>query len=367
MSRRRLLASVVLGLSVVVGAPHASAQQTHLLVVTGLGGDPEFTEQFHTWATTLIEAATSRYEIPADQVSYLGEDPELAPDLISARSTRENIESAVQTLGERAGPDDHVVIVLFGHGSFTDVARINLPRRDLSADDFARLLDAFAEQQVTFVNTASASGPFIEKLSGSGRTVMTATKTGLERNASVFGGFFVAAFADGEGEADQNKDRRVSMLEAFTYARAKAVQSYEAEGLLTTEHALLDDNGDGEGTDEPDPLGAESADGMVARTMFFSNGVGRRADMAFPDDPELQALYQERATLVARVDELRRVRGGVAPQEYERELETLMVDLALKSREIRQLEAAKGASKSESQGQDQNQDQGQDQGQDEVR
>ena len=181
----------------------------------------------------------------------------------------------------------------------------------------------------------------------------------------MFGGFFVAAFADGEGEADQNKDRRVSMLEAFTYARAKAVQSYEAEGLLTTEHALLDDNGDGEGTDEPDPLGAESADGMVARTMFFSNGVGRRADMAFPDDPELQALYQERATLVARVDELRRVRGGVAPQEYERELETLMVDLALKSREIRQLEAAKGASQSESQGQDQNQ--GQDQGQDEVR
>jgi len=209
VSRRRLLASVVLGLSVVVGAPHASAQQTHLLVVTGLGGNAEFTEQFHDWATTLIEAATTRYEIPASQVTYLGEDPELAPDLISARSTRENIESAVQSLGERAGPDDHVVIVLFGHGSFTDVARINLPRRDLSADDFARLLDTLAEQQVTFVNTTSASGPFVEKLSGSGRTVVTATKTGLERNASVFGGFFVAAFADGEGEADQNKDRRV--------------------------------------------------------------------------------------------------------------------------------------------------------------
>ena len=124
---------------------------------------------------------------------------------------------------------------------------------------------------------------------------------------------------------------------------------------------------DGEGTDEPDPLGAESADGMVARTMFFSNGVGRRADMAFPDDPELLALYQERATLVVRADELRRVRGGVDTQQYERELETLMVELALKSRRIRQLEAAKGAPQSEGPIQDEVQDQDQDQIQEEVR
>ena len=353
MSRHGLVASVALGLSVGVCAPYASAQQTHLLVVTGLGGDAEYTEQFHAWATTLVNAATTRYEIPVEHVTYLGEDPELAPDLIGARSTRENIESAVQALDQRAAPGDHVVIVLFGHGSFTDAARINLPRRDLSADDFARLLDTLDGRQVTFVNTASASGPFIEKLSGNGRTVMTATKTGLERNAAVFGRYFVEAFAEGEGDADQNKDRRVSMLEAFTYARAKAAQSYEAEGLLATEHALLDDNGDGEGTDEPDPVGADTADGMVARTMFFSNGAGRRADMAFPDDPELQALYQERATLVARVDELRRVRGGVDPDQYEQERETLMIELALKSREIRELEAAKGASENQSQGQDQ--------------
>jgi hypothetical protein len=86
--------------------------------------------------------------------------------------------------------------------------------------------------------------------------------------------------------------------------------------------------------------------------MFFSNGVGRRADMAFPDDPELQALYQERAALEARVDELRRIRGGTDPEQYERELETLLVELALKSREIRELEAARGAPRNESQGQD---------------
>ena len=316
------------------------AQQTHLLVVTGLGGNASYTEQFHAWASTLVTAVTTRYELPPDNVTYLGEKPDLDPDLIKDRSTRENIEAAVHDIAERAAADDHVVIVLFGHGSFTNAARINLPRRDLSADDFSRLLELLDEQQVTFVNTASASGPFIATLSGPGRAVMTATRTGREWTASTFGGYFVEAFADGETEADQNKDERISMLEAFTYARALVVQSYESEGLLATEHALLDDNGDGEGSAEPDPL---AGDGMVARTLFFTSGAGRRADMAFPDDPELRVLYAERQTLETRVDELRRIRGGADPEQYQTELERLMIELALKSREIRQLEASKAA------------------------
>ena len=329
--------------SVVILPTVAEAQQTHLLVITGLGGDPEYTQQFHQWATTLIDAARTRYEVPSEGITYLGEKPDLAPDLIADRSTRENVEAAIQSIADRASSGDHVVIVFFGHGSFTDAARINLPRRDLSAEEFASLLDKLDGQQVTFVNTASASGPFVERLSGSGRTVMTATKTGGERNASIFGGYFVDAFSDGEEEADQNKDRRVSMLEAFTYARARVVQSYEAEGLLTTEHALLDDNGDGQGSDEPDPLSGEAADGLVARTLFFTSGVGRRTDTAFPDDPALQALYQERQELETRVDDLRRIRGGADPDQYQTELETLMIELALKSREIRELESANGA------------------------
>ena len=341
-SRWVLLATLATA-SVAIPSSAAEAQQTHLLVITGLGGDPEYTQQFHEWAMTLIDAARTRYEVPSEGITYLGEKPELAPDVIDDRSTRENVEAAIQSIADRASSGDHVVIVFFGHGSFTDAARVNLPRRDLSAEEFASLLDKLGGQQVTFVNTASASGPFVEKLSGSGRTVMTATKTGGERNASVFGGYFVDAFSTGEEEADQNRDRRVSMLEAFTYARARVVQSYETEGLLTTEHALLDDNGDGQGTDEPDPLSGDAADGLVARTLFFTSGAGRRTDSAFPDDPELQALYQERDELEARVDDLRRIRGGADPEQYQAELETLMIELALKSRDIRALETAKGA------------------------
>ena len=335
---RRAAVLVVCWLALGAVAAPAAAQQTHLLVVTGLGGEADYTEQFHEWATTLLDAAAARYELPAGNITYLGEKPDLAPERIGGRSSRENVTAAIDAIAARAAPGDHVVIVLFGHGSFADTARINLPGRDLSADDFAGLLERLDVGHVTFVNTASASGPFVEKLSGENRVVMTATRTGGERNASVFGGYFVEAFATGESDADQNKDERISMLEAFEYARVKVEQSYEADGRIATEHALLDDNGDGDGSSEPDPLGG---DGTVARTLFFTSGADLRAAAAFPDDPELVALYEERLALEARVDDLRRIRGAEPSEQYAQELERLLVDLALKSREIRQREAAK--------------------------
>ena len=322
-------------------AAAAQAQQTHLLVIAGLGGDPAYTERFHAWATTLVAAATERHGVPAGNVTYLGERTDLDPAAISERSTRENVAAAIEALAARADPADHVAIVLFGHGSFTDAARINLPGRDPSAADFAPLLDRLDVQRLTFVNTASASGPFVEALSGAGRIVMTATRNGRERNATLFGGYFVEAFADGAEEADQDRNDRVSMLEAFIYARRMVTAAYEAEGTLLTEHALLDDDGDGVGTDAPDPL---AGDGMLARTAFLTGGADAAASRAaFPDDPELQPLYAERAEIEARVDELRSLRGGADEEQYEAELERLLIELALTSRRIRQLETAKGA------------------------
>ena len=329
-----LTAGLLLG-----AAASAGAQQAHLLVVAGLGGDPTYREQFHEWATTLVEAATTRYDLPPERITYLGEDPDLGPDLIADRSTRENIAAAIDALAERSGRGDHVIIVLFGHGSTTGPARVNLPGRDLSADDYAELLDRLEGRRITFVNAASSSGPFIETLSGPDRLVMTATRSGGEWTASLFGGHFVEAFGDGEPEADMNKDSRVSMLEAFTYARLKVAQAYEADGLLLAEHALLDDDGDGTGVLEPDPL---SGDGTVARTLFLASGEATASVMAFPDDPELRPLYDERVAIEARVESLRGLRDGLDAEQYEREFETLLVELALKSRKIRQLEEARG-------------------------
>ena len=341
MSGRGAWGPAVLVVVLLLPAPVA-AQQTHILVITGLSGEPAYAEQFHQWATTLIDAATDRYELPAENVIYLAEKTEVDPLRVDDRSTRDNVEHAFATIAERAEPNDHVLVLLIGHGSYSrGESRFNLPGRDLTAQDYARLLEPLHSQQVAFVNTATASGGFIEVLSGEGRTVVTATRSGGQWNATVFGGYFVEAFADGEEESDQNKDGRVSVLEAFEYAAAQVVRVYESDGRLQTEHALLDDNGDGEGTREPDPLArtTTASDGALARTIFISAGAGTGI-AGLPDDPALRALYQERLEIQEQVEALQATRGGTDETRYQAEMETLLVAMALKSREIRTMEEA---------------------------
>ena len=325
----------------------AAAQESHLLIIAGLGGDPAYSAQFHTWATTLLDAARDRYELPDEQMTYLAEKPDRDPELIDGRSTRENVEAAITELAERARPNDKVFIVLIGHGSFTGgESRFNLPGRDLTAEDFTRLLNQLRSQRVTFANTSSASGGFIEALSGRDRVIVTATKTGGERNEAVFGGFFVEALAGGgeadvNDEADLNKDGQVSILEAFNYARREVARTYESDGRLLTEHAILDDNGDGEGSAEPD---LQTADGGLARTLFLAAGPIRRAAAAAAgSDPALRALYDERQALEERLEALKLLKDGMDLARYEQELETLLVALALKSRAIRETEESREA------------------------
>lgn len=333
----RVVAALLVLLSVAIPA---AAQQTHLLIISGLGGDPQYTEQFHKWATTLIDAALSTYQVAEENISYLAEKPDLDPQRIDGPSTKQGVEAAIAAIAKRARSNDPILIVLFGHGSSTgaDDARINLPGPDLTAQDFAKLLAAFPAQPVAFVNTASASGGFVTALSGERRIVMTATKTGGERNETIFGGFFVEAFASAAEQADENKDRRVSMLEAYKYASGQVARTYENDGKMLTEHALLDDNGDRQGTPQPDPV---ANDGALARSLYMTGGAGRLAQQ-LPDDPELRALYEQRQALEERIDQLKLLKGGTDPERYEQDMEKLLVDLALKSREIRELEAKKG-------------------------
>ncbi|HAK55209.1 MAG: hypothetical protein QF463_14695 [Vicinamibacterales bacterium] len=383
-------------------AATAAAQQHHVIVVSGLGGAQEYRDRFHDWSTRLVDAAVERHGIPADQVVYLAERPDRDPERIEARSTWENVQTAITAVAERAAAADLVLIVLIGHGSSSGGAsQFNLPGPDPTVDDFAVALDELRAQRVVFVNTASASGEFVAGLSGPNRTIITATKTARERNETKFGGFFVDAIAgpiaaarpveemdatpdteappgarvgatilmpDGsvdaleastkpddpddpddtapepaaedaiDDAADANKDGRTSLLEAFDYARREVARVYEQDGLLLTEHAMLDDNGDGEGSDEPDPV-AIGADGRVAQSLFFTAGPVRAANELETDDPALLALYAERRTIEERVEAHRMLKDGLATDVYEQELERLLVELALKNREVREAEA----------------------------
>jgi hypothetical protein len=315
------------------GAPVAG-QETHLLVVVGLGGDPSYRDRFHEWAVEMITAAEDRLGLSPDRITYLGERPAEAPGVIDDRSTAENLASTLARIGGGAGSRDRILILLIGHGTGDgDDVEFNLPGPDLTPGALNVMLSDFPTQTVAVVNTSPSSGPFVAALSGPNRVILTATRTAQEKNETQFGGFFVQALS--EEASDLNKDGRISLLEAFQYAHREVERYYESQNLLATEHALLDDNGDGEGSTE---LGDEVADGRLAASFWLGGGVaaGVRAEVSDSIiDPDLLRLYQEKAELEARVLELRRLRGQMEESAYELELEALLVEIALKTREIR--------------------------------
>ena len=111
----------------------------------------------------------------------------------------------VQQAGSENEPGDLVFILLIGHGSFDGrQAAFNLPGPDLTADDAAGLLKKLTAQRVVFINTASASGAFVDVLKGQGRLIITATRTGGERNETRLAPFLV--------EALESEDRKSTRL-----------------------------------------------------------------------------------------------------------------------------------------------------------
>jgi hypothetical protein len=281
----------------------------------------------------MLDAARDRLGVPDSRTVYLAERPERDPERIDAESTRENVAAELTRLAGEAEPDAPVFILLIGHGSYQgDESQLSLPGPDMSAEDFAGLLDLFKTQQVVFVNTASASGDFVTVLSGPGRTIVTATKSAFERNETMFCEYFVRAFA--EDGADVDKDDMVSLLEAFNYARREVERVYERESRLLTEHAMLDDNGDGEGSADPDP---NATDGALAQRLFLGLAPGALVATA-ADDSVLVGLYRRRQELQNRIADLRSRKQAMDPATYEGELELLLVELAQTAQAIRERE-----------------------------
>jgi hypothetical protein len=289
---------------------------------------------FHKWGTQLAEAS-DRLGVAPERLVYLVDAEEEGDKKVSGKSTRDEITKALDAFAKQAGPDDVVFITLIGHGSFDGRAsKFNLPGPDMSAADFSAAVKKLPAKQVVFVNTTSSSGPFVEELSGAGRTIVTATRNGAEQYDTLFGGYFVTALTS--EDADSDKNQRVSVLEAFQYAKREVARAYEREGLLATEHALLDDDGDKEGSQEPaaTPKDAKNKDGKMAAVLSLGS---TEAD-GLPADPKLRALYIERRDMERRVEALRLLKDSMDPARYTSELEKLVTSLALKTREIRAAE-----------------------------
>ena len=300
-----------------------------LLIVVGLGGDPETTKTFHRWSNTLAESS-ERLGVPAERFVHLVGEPVEGDVRVSGRSTREEVTKALTKFAADAGPEDLVFITLIGHGQWDGrAAKFNMPGPDMGPEDFEPLLKKLRAKQIVLVNTASSSGPFLEALSAPGRTLVSATRSGAEHYTTLFGGYFVDALNSPNADADKNK--RISVLEAFQFAKAEVTRAYEREGLLATEHSMLDDDGDKKGSADPSPTGA---DGKVAAVL----SLGDASDDGLPSDPKLRALHLERREMERRVEALRLLKDSMDPARYNSELEKLVTAIALKTREIRAAE-----------------------------
>ena len=322
--------ATLLGMSVAVGGaagaqtvstldPRPSNLETHVLVVAGMGADARYARQFTETGVALRDALAAR--LGRDSlIVLLAEDPSRAPAKISGRSTRERVIGELAALVGRSRAGDQVVILMLGHGSPGADPKLNLPGPDLAASALAAALDALPGRRIAVINAASASGDFVKPLAAAGRVVITATKSGYERNETRFAKHLADAL--GKGASDTDKDGRLSLLEAFEYARRETARSYETEKRIATEHAVL------------------AGDSALARWMVLEGAGFRVQGSGFSESPRLASLRRVRDSLQAEVQGLAARKSVMSTPAYERALEDLLVKLARASEAVREVERA---------------------------
>jgi hypothetical protein len=286
---------LVAALAVALGAAAPAHAELYYLIVGGLGGEAGYAEQFAKDAEAL--AAVARRTTAASRVILLqGEG-----------ATREALVSGLDSLRTRTKAADSVVVMLVGHGSYDGEAyKLNLPGPDIDGEELGKLLGALPARSQLVVNATSASGAVLEKWAAEGRTLITATRSGFERNATRFAQHFAAALA--AGSADINKNGAITAQEAFDYASRSVAESFEKDGALATEH--------------PQIAGDAASRFTVARLA----SAGPAEPVA--TNPAVAALVAEREKLDAEIEALRGRRESMASDAYLAELQRLLVQLA---------------------------------------
>jgi len=294
----------------------------HAILLVGATGDPDLQKMYLEEIQKLHSILTGPLAFPRDQVIVLFDEPEMDTERIRYKSTREGLEEACLSLSRRVKKSDLVFVFIDGHGSYDGKTyKLCLAGPDITAWELADILYSIPAERFVVVNATSSSGGGLEALSGEGKIVVTATASGRESNQTLMGGYFVESLEN--NSADSDKDSRVSVLEAFIYAIRKVEEYYKNEGNLQTEHAVLEDTGDGRGQRDPNP---ENKEGLLARTTFFDMDAGSEDLESIT--PEQQELVLEAWELEKRIEALKYRKDEMPEADYEKSLEELLLKLA---------------------------------------
>jgi hypothetical protein len=299
--------------------PIAAFADSSALIIRGVAGSPEHEKKFDKWTEGTQKALVEKFGFANDRVIVLSDKKSAQPE----------IQKAFAALKQQLKSGDTFFLFFIGHGSGDDgTYKFNISGPDYTADDYNKLLSTLPASKIVVVLGTPASGAAVEKLAGRNRLIVAATRSGQEGNDIVFYDYFLEALQS--PAADEDKDQKVSVWEAFKYAVSGTDRFYKEEGRLTTEHPQLSDNGtDKTGTNVKDPpLLARSTSFQVDRPIVSS-------------DPKLQALLIQKKELEQKIEELRINKASVPEADYDKQMEELLVQLALKNQEIRQQEPRK--------------------------
>lgn len=282
---------------------------TYFVTVAGLGGEPDYEQRFTAAANDLDHILKSS-----------GADVHVFT-LTGGNSTRQHMEDTLGQVARQAKPEDDFVLILIGHGTFDGIEyKFNLPGPDVSASELAAWCDRIPAKRQLIVNTTSASGGSMAALDRPGRAVIAATKSGTEKNATVFARYWVEALRD--PTSDVNKNDAISAIEAFNYASAKTAAFYDSQKRLATEHAVFEDTGKNE------PVRTASTE--TGEGLFLSGFTLIRlgsAQKAF-SDPAKRELLAKKDELEQRIDTLKYQKAAMAPDDYQQQLTEALVELA---------------------------------------
>ena len=291
-----------------------SSAVTFYVTVTGLGGTPEYQAQFAKWSKDLAQGL----EKNASGASV--------KSLAGNAATLEAIRGTLAQVAAEAKPQDSFALFLIGHGTFdgTDY-KFNIPGPDISARDLAGWLDKISAAHQLIVNMTSCSGASIPALSRKGRIVITATKSGTEKNAPVFARYWIEGMQD--PAADSDKNGTISTLELYRYTAQKTAAYFDSEKLLATEHPTLTD---APGTSARHP-GAENGQGLLAARFPI---IRPESETARDLPPGKQDLLSHKENLEGQIDRLKYRKTSLPFDQYRQQLTVLLLDLARTQSEL---------------------------------
>lgn len=291
-----------------VGA-QAAYPAPYYVTVAGLGGEPDYEQRFAALANDL------------DKLFKAAANDARVYTLSGAGATKAKLTDALTQIAHEAKPEDEFTLVLIGHGSYDgEVYKFNLPGPDISGEDLAILCDRIPAKRQLIVNTTSASGGSIGALQKAGRIVIAATKTGTEKNATVFARYWVEALQDTSTDTDKNET--ISALEAFISADRKTAGFYESQKRLATEHPVFEDTGKKEAVRAPS---TESGEGQLAAS-FVVLRIGSAQKAA--NDPAKRALLDKKEELERKIDLLKYQKAAMSADDYKKQLSDALLELA---------------------------------------